>query len=217
MKKHHSTLIIFMLASLTVKTTQAQFLRGFFSQQATKEKLMAEQVAGYQLYLSAITTGYTIADKGWTVAHGLKNGTFSLHSDYLNSLDQVAPAVQKDPKGRAIDSLYQLIRSLFANEEQWQSKQKLLTANERQYLNKVQASLLAKCQTDMNELSEVLRPGKLRLTDAERLNRVDQLYELMKDKYAFTGYFTAKCRKLALHRQQQQKDRAQMRKLYGIE
>jgi hypothetical protein len=212
-----AALFIFSLACLSITQAKAQFLGGFFSQQATKKKLMAEQLAGYQLYLSAIKTGYTIAGKGLTAVHDLKNGTFGLHTAYFNALQQVAPVVKKDPKGRATDSLFQQISSLFANEKQWQARQKLLTVTELQYLDKVSNGLLAKCQTDMAELTDVLTPGKLQLNDAERLNRLDQLYERMKDKQAFAAYFSNKCRKLALNRQKQQKDREQMKKLYGIQ
>jgi hypothetical protein len=214
---HLAAILIFSFASLALIPAEAQFPGGFFSQQATKKKLMAEQLAAYQLYLSAIKTGYTVADKGWKAAHDLKNGTFSLHTDYFNSLQQVAPVVKDDPKGRAIDSLYQQIRSLFANEKQWQAKKKLLNPKELLYLDQVSTSLLNKCKTDMDELTGILTPGKLQLSDAERLNRLDKLYGRMKDKYAFAAYFTVKCRKLALDRQKQQQDREQMKKLYGLE
>lgn len=125
--------------------------------------------------------------------------------------------VKNDPKGRAADSLYQQTRSLFANEKQWQAKQKQLNPKELQYFYQVSTSLLGKCKTDMDELTDVLTPGKLQLSDAQRLNRLDQLYERMKDKYAFAAYFSNKCRKLAQNRQKQQKDREQMKKLYGIQ
>ena len=217
MKKHLLTLLIFFLAGTTARRAQAQFPGGFFSQQATKERLMAEQIAGYQVYLGAIKTSYHIAGKGLTTAHDLKNGTLGLHRDFFNSLEQVAPVIQRDPKRRATDSLYRQIRSLFASEKQWQLQQKLLSAAELRYFNKVSGGLLAKCRADMNELSGVLTPGRLQLTDAQRLDRLDKLYERMKDKYAFAGYFTAKCRKLAINRQQQQKDREHMRRLYVIQ
>lgn len=212
-----AAIFIFSLACLCTTQAKAQFLGGFFSQQATKKKLMAEQLAGYQLYLSAITTGYTIAGKGLRAAHDLKNGTFSLHTAYFNALQQVAPVVKNDPKGRATDSLYQQVRSLFANEKQWQARQKLLNPKELQYLGHVSAGLLAKCRTDMNELTDVLTPGKLQLTDADRLSRLDKIYDRMKDKQAFAAYFSNKCRKLALNRQKQQQDREQMKRLYGIQ
>ncbi|MFC0514656.1 hypothetical protein ACFFGT_10605 [Mucilaginibacter angelicae] len=217
MKTKILTFLIFSLIGLLADRASAQFLGDFFSQQAQKKKLMTEQIAAYQLYLGAIKTGYSIAEKGWTTAHGLKNGTFRLHSDYFSSLQQVAPAIKNNPKGRAIDSLYRQICSLFANEKQWQQQQKLLDATETGYLGKVENSLLAKAKLDLEELAQVLTPGRLQLTDAERLARLDKLYEAMKDKYAFAGYFTAKCRKLALQRQRPQKDRAQIKKLYGIQ
>src|SRR3569833_700199 len=125
MKKHLLTLLIFFLAGSTARRAQAQFPGGFFSQQATKERLMAEQIAGYQVYLGAIKTSYHIAGKGLTTAHDLKNGTLGLHRDFFNSLEQVAPVIQRDPKRRATDSLYRQIRSLFASEKQWQLQQKL--------------------------------------------------------------------------------------------
>lgn len=212
-----AAIFIFSLACLCTTPAKAQFLGGFFSQQATKKKLMAEQLAAYQLYLCAIKTGYTITDKGLTAAHDLKNGTFGLHTAYFNALQQVAPVVKNDQKGRVIDSLNQQIRSLFVNEKQWQAKQKLLTVTELQYFDKVSAGLLAKCKTDTDELTDVLTPGKLQLNDAERLDRLDKLYERMKDKHDFAAYFTAKCRKLALSRQQQQKEREQMKRLYGLQ
>ncbi|WP_114941375.1 hypothetical protein [Mucilaginibacter endophyticus] len=212
-----AAIFIFSLACLCTTPAKAQFLGGFFSQQVTKKKLMAEQLAAYQLYLGAIKTGYTITDKGLTAAHDLKNGTFVLHTTYFNALQQVAPVVKNDQKSRATDSLYQQIRSLFANEKQWQAKQKLLNPKELQYLDQVSTGLLAKCKTDMDELTDVLTPGKLQLNDAQRLDRLDKSYERMKDKHDFAAYFTAKCRKLALHRQQQQKEREQMKRLYGLQ
>jgi hypothetical protein len=60
-----------------------------------------------------------------------------------------------------------------------------------------------------------LTPEKLELNDAQRLERIDQLYEAMQDKLSFTGSFTSKCHGLTLWRQQAAKDRQTLRKLYG--
>jgi hypothetical protein len=61
----------------------------------------------------------------------------------------------------------------------------------------------------------VITPGKLQLTDAERLDRLDRLIMAMKDKYAFTLSLTGKCRKLALARMAQLNEQDQLKKLYG--
>jgi hypothetical protein len=217
MKYLQTTILFFSAITIFTGGANAQFLGGFFSQQSDKKKLMAEQIAGYQLYLNGIKTAYTIADKGLATANQLKNGTFSLHNNYLTSLQLVAPAIGDDPKGKAIAGFYQQIIDLFQIEVNWQRNQKLLTTPEIAYLQKVGDNLRAKAKPDMDELKQVLTPGQLQLTDAERLERLDHLYEAMKDKAAFAGYFTAKCRKLALGRKDLQKEKEQIRKLYGIQ
>lgn len=216
--KHLSIgLLIFFLAGLGFQRANAQFLGGFFSQQSQKEKLMAEQIAEYDTYLAALKTGYSVTEKGLNTAHDLKNGTFSLHSGYFGSLEQVSPAIQQNPRGKQIAAMQQQIISLFAAELTWQQAQKALTATEITYLQQVRDNLMAKCTTDMNELNDVLTPGKLQLTDAQRLQRLDKLYDAMKDKQAFAAYFTSRCRKLAIARLQHTQDKAQLKSLYGIQ
>jgi hypothetical protein len=206
-----------VLCTFSTSMASAQFLGGFFSQQSQKEKLMAEQITGLQLYLGAIKGGYRIAQIGLTTAHELKNGTFSLHSDYFSSLEQVSPVVQNNPKGKAIAELYQQLVSQFDTELRWQKQQGQFSAAELTNLQKVADNLKKLAATDMAELTDVLTPGKLQLTDEQRLLRLDKLYAAMKDKTAFTASFTGKCRQLTIGRQRAKTDRDQLRKLYGIQ
>ncbi|PWK72931.1 hypothetical protein LX99_04261 [Mucilaginibacter oryzae] len=210
-------LLIFSLASLGFTQAQAQFLGGFFSQQKQQRKLMAEQIAQYELYLSAIKTGYHVAETGLNAVQELKNGTFNLHEAYFNSLEQVNPLIQSDPKGKTIADLNAQTLKRFSDEWTWQQQQKQLTTSELSYFQKVQANIAAKCQLDINELTDVLTPGRLQLTDAQRLGRLDKIYERMKDKFAFAGSFTGKCRKLATGRKNSRQDKDQLKKLYGIQ
>lgn len=198
-------------------SAQAQFLGGFFSQQKQKKQLMAEQVAGLQLYLGAIRSGYHIAETGLTAANQLKNGTFGLHTAYFTSLEQVNPVIQNNPKGKAIADLNTQVNAQFNAEMRWQKQQGHLSAAEMANLQQVAAHLQKLSAADMAELTDILTPGKLRLTDEQRLQRLDQLYADMKDKAAFTASFTGKCRQLALSRKKAQADRETLRKLYGIQ
>lgn len=208
------TFLFFPLTSLSGMAARAQ---GFFNQQGQKVKLMVAQIAGYELYLKGLKQAYTMADKGLKTAHDLKNDTFNLHSSYINSLSQVTPAIRDDPKGKAIAELYQQLITLFQTEINWQQQQQILNTADIKYLKKVGDNLQAKAKLDMDELNQVLTPGKLQLTDAQRLDRLDHLYDAMKDKQAFAAYFTAKCRKVAQARQQEQKEKEQVKKLYGIQ
>ncbi|WP_183562937.1 hypothetical protein [Mucilaginibacter sp. SP1R1] len=208
--------LFFLFTGVLLTQAKAQFLGGFFNQQARKEKLMAEQVAGLKICLHAIKSGYNIAETGLNKAHELKNGTFGLHTAYFSSLEQVSPVVQANPKAKCIYDLHQQIISVFNNEITWQQKAQLLSPEEYSYLQRVYNNLLAESQKDLNELVQVLTPGKLQLTDSQRLERLDYLFDKMKDKQAFTGYFTAWCRKLAINRQESKQDTEQLKKLYGI-
>jgi hypothetical protein len=217
MKTVITTILFFFLTSRLCFRAQAQFLGGFFSQQSQQRKLMAEQIAQYEIYLGALKTAYHVSETGLNTAYDLKNGTFTLHSDYISSLSQVNPVIQNNPQGKAIADLNNQTLKLFSDEINWQQQQKLLTTTELAYLQKVADNLTTKCKLDMDELLQVLTPGKLQLTDAQRLARLDKLYDSMKDKYAFAGSFTSKCRKLALSRKQQTQDKGQLKKLYGIQ
>jgi hypothetical protein len=210
-------LLFFLFTGLALTQVKAQFLGGFFSQQSNKEKIMTEQIADLQIYEHALKNGYHIAETGLNTAHNLKNGTLGLHTAYFNSLEQVNPMVSDDPKGKAILGLQQQIINCFTVEISWQQKQKLLQANELAYLESVHDNLLKECKKDVDELTLVLTPGKMQLTDQQRLDRLDRLYASMNDKYAFAGNFTAKCRKLALGRQQAKQEKEQLKKLYGIQ
>jgi hypothetical protein len=106
--------------------------------------------------------------------------------------------------------------ALFNSEISWQQQHKLLTGSEQVYIKQVHANLQAKCQLDMQELTDVLTPGKLQLTDAQRLERLDHLSTAMNDKYGFAVYFTTKCRKLAQQRQSDQQQKNTLKQLYGI-
>jgi hypothetical protein len=205
------------LASFVCSSAKAQFPGGFFSQQKQQRKLMAAQIAEYQTYLGALKTGYHITESGLNTARDLKNGSFTLNGDYFSSLSQVNPVIQNSPRSKAIADLNSQTLALLSTEISWQKQQKVLTPTEMGYLQKVRDNLTAKCKLDMDELLHVLTPGKLQLTDAQRLARLDKLYESMKDKYAFAGSFTSKCRKLALSRKQQSQDNGQLKKLYGIQ
>lgn len=208
--------LLLLLTFFVLSRTFAQGIGGFFHQQSTRIKLMLVQIAGYETYLNSLKTGYNISENGLNMMHELKGGTFNLHTAYFNSLQQVSPAVQANPKGKAIAGMQQQINSVFSGEVDWQQQQKILSPAELNYLQQVYQSLMKKCQQDMNDLDEVLTPGKLQMTDSQRLDRIDKLYASTQDKLAFAQAFTGRCRQLANDRRHAKKNNDQLKALYGI-
>lgn len=207
--------LFLLLTSLTF-FSKAQSTGGFFDQQATKEKIQTQQLVDIEVQLQEVKNGYHITETGINTIHDLKGGTFALHEAYFSSLQQVSPAVQSNPKAKAIAGLQQQVILAFSREVSWQRQQKLLNADEISYIQAVYANLQKKMLEDRNELKQVLTPGHLQMTDHDRLERIDQLYESTQDKLAFTGSFTSKCRQLATSRRQNKQSNDQLKKLYGI-
>ena len=176
---------------------------------------MAEQIAACKLYLSELKGGIHIVGTGLQNVRDLKSGTLDLHTTYCNSLQQISAGVRNNPKAKAMAGLRQQIANAFDQEIAFQQKANLLSTAELDYIRQVYQNLLTKCDEDLSELHDVLTRGKLELTDAQRLERIDHLYAAMQDKLAFTSSFTSKCRGLALWRKQEANDRQALRKLYG--
>lgn len=208
--------LLFLFISGTSVQAKAQVLGGFFSQQAKREKLLTEQITALNIQHSLLARGYDIKEEGFKAAHTWKDQSFGLHTAYFESLRQVNPAVSKSRKVREIYDLQQQMTNTFKREQSWQRKEQQLSREETIYFSRVQSNLLKESQQDLRDLTDLLTQGKLQLTDEQRLARLDQLYNSMKDKYAFAGYFTEKCRKLAVSRRQGSEEQSQVKKLYGI-
>lgn len=208
--------LLLLFISGTLVQAKAQILGGFFSQQAKREKILTEQIAALNIHHSLLARGYDIKDEGLKAAHTLKDQSFGLHTAYFKSLGQVNPAVSKNPKVKEIYDLQQRITGTLKWEQDWQQKEQQLSREEMTYFNRVHSNLLAESQQDLRELTDLLTQGKLQLSDQQRLTRLDQLYNGMKDKNSFASYFVNKCRKLAMSRKQGSKEKAQVKKLYGI-
>ena len=193
-----------------------QSVGGFFNQQASKQKIMLEQIAGLQARLHLIKTGNNIDETGLNTAEVVKGQTFDLHATYYNSLLQVNPAVGSNPKVKGIAELQQQIMLVINREISWQARKKALTAAEQNDIRAAYADLLQKCKENRDELTLVLTPGKLAMTDYQRLERIDHINASMQEKYNITRSFVAKCRKVAIDRLTERQEDEQLKKLYEL-
>ena len=212
------TILTFLFfTSLNFQQLFAQGTGGFFNQQSSRVRLMFAQIAGYETLLQGLKRGYQITENGLNTVHELKGGTFDLHQAYFNSLQQVNPATGSNPKAQAIVGIRQQIAQVFTRELTWQQQQNILTAAEINYIRQVYRNLMNKCREEMDEVTMVLTPGKLQLTDQQRLERLDLIYTTMQDQSAFSISFTTRCRQMAASRQRARKNNDQLKTLYGIQ
>jgi hypothetical protein len=209
-------LLTITLLALAI-TSHAQVLGGFFNQQLTRKRVMLQQIALQQTYLAGLKKGYSVVQKGLNTAHDLKNGTFSLHQDYFNSLSAVSVSVKNDPRIALITNYQREIIASFDNELNWEKQQAILASDEIRYIQTAYGNLLSGCTSDLDELNMVITPGKARMKDAERIEHIDLIYTNTIDKYKFSQSFTHNSRAFAFNRKSNTQETFIIRKLYNIQ
>lgn len=205
-----ATACLLMLAMMA----RSQGVIGFFNQQDTKKKRMAEQVVLLETYLAEVKNGYAATKEGLNTIHNLKSGTMGLNAGYISSLTAVNPAISGNPKIAEIKRYIVETQALWSSEIAYQRKKAVLTTTEINYVLQVDKHLLNELAIDGQQLDNVIMPGKLQMTDNERLSAIDGIYSSVKDKYAFSVDFTGKLHQMALSRLEDRRNRGILKELY---
>ncbi|HRG92559.1 MAG TPA: TerB family tellurite resistance protein [Chitinophagaceae bacterium] len=186
------------------------------SQEAKQLLLNVEKLAQLKLMLSHMKTGYKILEKGYTSIKNISQGNFNLHRDFLDGLLQVSPAVKKYSKVADIIRVQlKLVKEAKdALAEFRRSRQ--FTVAEIEYLGNVYANLLKESLKMLDELAMVVTAGKLRMSDDERLQAIDKIYDEVMEQYTFLNEFNNGTAILSLQREKEKMDIDLMRKVHGL-
>jgi hypothetical protein len=175
----------------------------------SKWKEMLQQIAALQVYIGYAKKGYNIANKGINTFRNIKKGEFDLHQDFFNSLKNVNPAISNYTKVAEI--IYYQVRVIKQSKQALQGirEGKQFTPVELDYCKAVFENLLNECVKTIDELLLVLTPGKpesdsYRMTDDERIKRIDKVYLDMQDKYSFCSAFSEEAGLLLMQRTNEQ-------------
>lgn len=177
---------------------------------------MAQQVAAYETYLRYLKSGYSTMQDGLNTMHDLKDGTFTMHGNYFNSLSRVAPSVRGNKKIKGFTDLLAQLETTFDQALSWQQDKAILGGDEITYMQTVYRHLLEDCNTELEELTLVITDGKLQMTDEQRLKKIDGLYAAMQQQYSFARAFCDRAYQLAVSRNTDNIDRQVLKKLYDL-
>jgi len=166
--------------------------------------------------LTDMKTGYQIYNQGYGTVSSLAKGNFNLHSVYLNGLLSISPAVSK--YGRVAEILLQQASLVSeyktANNNFHQSGS--FSVSELSYMSDVYTNLIKQSLQDLDELSNVLMAGKLRMSDEERIKTIDRIYGNSSDKLQFLRGFNRQGVVLSLQRSKDLNDTQTLKQLYQI-
>jgi len=186
------------------------------SQEAQQLLLNWEKLMQFKKILKDMYAGYKIVYKGYTTIKDISEGNFDLHKDFLDGLLEVSPAVKKYKRIADIIS-YQLriVKEYKAAFNQFK-EDKNFTPDEIKYIGKVFSNLLVESLKCLDELSMVITAGKLRMSDDERLQAIDRIYNEIVDQFSFLQDFNNGTAVLSVQREKDMQDIDISRKLYNI-
>lgn len=205
-KKYIVLLIAFLFLSPKA-TAQVQELKQL--------ALNIEKLAQFRAILKDMKEGYEILTKGYNTVKDLTQGNFDLHRTFLDALLQVSPAVRNYKRvGDIIDYQVRIVQDCGRHRNKLQASG-LFAPEELSYFAGVYDKIFEESLHNLQELTDVLTAGKMRMSDEERLAAIDRIYMAMQDKMLFVRDFNSETSVLAVQRAKEARDVEAIRFLTG--
>ncbi|WON93761.1 TerB family tellurite resistance protein [Sphingobacterium sp. UGAL515B_05] len=178
--------------------------------------LNVEKLTQFKAILKQMKDGYKILNGGYNTVKDLSQGNFSLHQTFLDGLMEVSPTVKKYRKvSMIIEAQLALVKEYKSSFSRFKSDGSFNT-KELDYMEKVYGNLLKLSLRNLDELAGVITAGKMRMSDDERLQAIDHIYEDMEEKIQFLRHFNSQTSILGLQRAKAKKDLQFSKQLNGI-
>jgi hypothetical protein len=210
------SLIIYMLCSMSILTTNAQTFNEWFRQKETQEKYLVQQLIGLEVYANYLKKGYQAIDKGSKTINKIKNGDFTLHDLFFESQKSLNSNMLKQVDGLNIGSLKSLIHQRIHILDHFTAKDQLIDVQQKTSIKKI----LKKVRDDEIQLSnrydELTKDNQLALDDDHRLERIKDLKMDYASLYGFIRYFEIQVKSYSDQIKNEQNDLSSSKKLLGI-
>lgn len=180
-----------------------------------QQKTMLEQIAALQVYLGWLKKGNNILKDGTNIIGAIKKGDLTLHTSRFDSLKAVSPGIRNSDKVKAILHLHQAMSDARPLLLRKAAESGQFSAAEITELRQRCTGLAEESGKDIDELLLVITPGKVSMTDDERIRVVDRLYTQMQQKYTAQKQLNRYVIALADQRQRGTKDAEILREVFG--
>jgi hypothetical protein len=203
-------MILILALSVSFISTNAQ------SAEVQQLLLNVEKLAQFKKILKNMKDAYKIIFKGYTAVKDLSQGNFNLHKTFLDGLMDVSPAVKKYKRIADIFNYQLRITKEYKAAYNQFRDDKQFTVQEIEYVGKVYSNLFNETLKSLEELAMVITAGKLRMSDDERLQAIDKIYETVVEQYSFLNEFNNNTAILSLQRKSEQTEIKMSRIINGI-
>ncbi len=204
---------VLLLAVLLFAThSRAQSISDLLTQLA----LDTQKLAQLKSILKDMYTSYEIIDKGYTEIRNIAEGNFNLHSDFLDALLAISPAVSHYSRIIDIaDAAYNILSEYKAASARFHTNG-YFTPQELDYISNTYSALFRRSLLSVDELTKVITAGQLRMPDAKRLQAIDRIYADITGQLSFLRQFNNNTGIQALQREKEAGDITTLKAIYGI-
>jgi len=178
--------------------------------------LNVEKLAQFEQILSDMKKGYEILSGGYTTIKDLSQGNFSLHKTFLDALLEVSPTVKNYKRVADIINYQIILVKEYKSAFNRFKRDNNFNKQELAYLGRVYENLFKQSLNNLDDLVTIITANKLRMSDDERLEAIDKIFDDMQDKLLFLRYFNNNTTVMAVQRAKERNDANTMRLIYGI-
>lgn len=186
-------------------------------QEAAQLALNIQKLNQLRKILQNMYDGYKILTQGYNKVKDITQGNYKIHEVFLDGLMKVNPEIKNYRK--VADIVSNQVRIVKEYKESFNrfKANGLFHAGEIEYMGKVYGNLTDQSLKNLDALLMVVTANNLRMSDAERLQAIDRLYDDVLDQLAFLRQFNNKASVLAKQRAKEANDIKTVKSFHGIE
>jgi hypothetical protein len=179
------TMLLALWLALLQTACHGQRFKEWFRQNRTQKQYLLEQIAQLKIYLELTQKGYQIAKQGLATIHQLKNREFNLHKNRLDSLLTVNSSITSLARLQHISDLHGSINQICEKLPAELAQCSGLAEVQKRQVDTALEKLYQDCQVLVGGFLSVIRSGQLSMTDDERIQRIQELYQQFESNYLF--------------------------------
>jgi hypothetical protein len=178
--------------------------------------LNIEKLAELKKILQSMYDGYQLITNGYNKVKAITEGNYKIHQVFLDGLYQVSPSVRKYYRVADIIS-YQLdiIKSTKQHTNLFRSSG-VFSVERLDHISNVFKRVVDDSIQNLDELTMILTANKLRMSDDERLENIDRLYENVQKQSRFLRAFNNQQKQVAIQQLKQRSELRTIGDLHGL-
>ncbi|MDH7459865.1 hypothetical protein QEG73_01205 [Chitinophagaceae bacterium 26-R-25] len=164
-------------------------------------KVYLQQIAANKAYIELLQKGYQIVKQGWKTIGDIKQAHFTLDGDFFKSLESINPKIKNYAKTVTGFVLLNTAKKEMDNLQVNVAFNSLFSENEKAYVDHAASNVKDNCTLQFYFLQSLITASELKMSDDERIERIDEVFKEAQDLYSFTRSFKTDVQLLALQKQ----------------